>query len=82
MLDLFRHVPPAVMEFINDHNPKLKVLHRVAGVANEVASGLIAQKTEDIKGGNPNKDIMTFLGVPLPALNHHTIYTDIERSSV
>ncbi|KAJ3874524.1 cytochrome P450 [Lentinula edodes] len=61
MLDLFRHVPPAVMEFINDHNPKLKVLHRVAGVANEVASGLIAQKTEDIKGGNPNKDIMTFL---------------------
>ncbi|KAF8829537.1 hypothetical protein HHX47_DHR3000654 [Lentinula edodes] len=63
MLDLFRHVPPAVMEFINDHNPKLKVLHRVAGVANEVASGLIAQKTEDIKGGNPNKDIMTFLEI-------------------
>ncbi|KAJ3784547.1 cytochrome P450 [Lentinula aff. detonsa] len=61
MLDLFRHVHPAIMEFINDHNPKLKALHRVANVANNVASGLIAQKMEDIKGGNPNNDIMTFL---------------------
>ncbi|KAJ3819916.1 cytochrome P450 [Lentinula raphanica] len=61
MLDMFRHVPPAIMEFINDHNPKLKPLHRVAKVANNVASGLIAQKMEDIKGGNPNNDIMTFL---------------------
>ncbi|KAJ3748394.1 cytochrome P450 [Lentinula detonsa] len=61
MLDLFRHVHPAIMEFINDHNPKLKALHRVANVANNVASGLIAQKMEDIKGGTPNNDIMTFL---------------------
>ncbi|KAF9075478.1 cytochrome P450 [Rhodocollybia butyracea] len=61
MLDLFRKVPSGVMEFINDHNPKMKALHRVAVVGSEVASGLIAQKTADIKNGTPNNDIMTLL---------------------
>ncbi|KIK60492.1 hypothetical protein GYMLUDRAFT_609833 [Collybiopsis luxurians FD-317 M1] len=61
MLDLFRLVPPAVMEFINNYNPKLKALHSVERVANNVASDLISQKLEEIKQGVPNKDIMTFL---------------------
>ncbi len=59
------------MEFINDHNPKLKPLHRVASVANDVAKELVANKSEEIRDGRANKDIMSLLGkrvTPLPAL--------------
>ncbi|KAJ3801770.1 cytochrome P450 [Lentinula aff. detonsa] len=61
VLDLFKHVPSTVMEFMNDHNPRLKPLHHVARVGNDVAKQLIAQKVEEIEQGTPNKDIYTTL---------------------
>ncbi|KAJ3745703.1 cytochrome P450 [Lentinula detonsa] len=61
VLDLFKHVPSTVMEFMNDHNPRLKPLHHVARVGNDVAKQLIAQKVEEIEQGTPNKDIYTSL---------------------
>ncbi|KAJ3709680.1 cytochrome P450 [Lentinula raphanica] len=61
VLDLFKHFPPAVMEFLNDHNPRLKPLHDVAQVENRVAQQLIAQKVEEIQNGHPHNDIYTSL---------------------
>ncbi|KAJ3985973.1 cytochrome P450 [Lentinula detonsa] len=61
VLDLFKHVPSTVMEFMNDHNPRLKPLHHVARIGNDVAKQLIAQKVEEIEQGTPNKDIYTSL---------------------
>ncbi|KAJ3775907.1 cytochrome P450 [Lentinula raphanica] len=61
VLDLFKHFPPAVMEFLNDHNPRLKPLHDVAQVGNRVAQQLIAQKVEEIQNGHPHNDIYTSL---------------------
>lgn len=62
MLDLFRLIPSAVMEFMNDHNPRLETLHHVAHVGKGVAKQLIAQKVDEIEQGTPNTDIYTSLG--------------------
>ncbi|KAJ3928858.1 MAG: cytochrome P450 [Lentinula lateritia] len=61
MLDLFRLIPSAVMEFMNDHNPRLETLHHVAHVGKGVAKQLIAQKVDEIEQGTPNTDIYTSL---------------------
>ncbi|KAJ3852738.1 cytochrome P450 [Lentinula lateritia] len=61
MLDLFRLIPSAVMEFMNDHNPRLETLHHVAHVGNGVAKQLIAQKVDEIEQGTPDTDIYTSL---------------------
>ncbi|KAJ4479612.1 cytochrome P450 [Lentinula edodes] len=61
MLDLFRLIPSTVMEFMNDHNPRLETLHHVAHVGKGVAKQLIAQKVDKIEQGTPDTDIYTSL---------------------
>ncbi|KAH7878953.1 cytochrome P450 [Lentinula edodes] len=61
MLDLFRLIPSTVMEFMNDHNPRLETLHHVAHVGKGVAKQLIAQKVDQIEQGTPDTDIYTSL---------------------
>ncbi|KAJ4471511.1 cytochrome P450 [Lentinula aciculospora] len=61
MIDLFRYIPTSVMEFINDHNPRLSLLHRVNHLAEITAKHLVDTKSDLLLEGKGKKDIMSLL---------------------
>ncbi|KAJ3995670.1 cytochrome P450 [Lentinula boryana] len=61
ILDLFRYVPNSVMEFINDHNPRMSLLYRVNSLAEDTAKRLVDTKSDLLLQGKNKKDIMSLL---------------------
>ncbi|KIK60888.1 hypothetical protein GYMLUDRAFT_244041 [Collybiopsis luxurians FD-317 M1] len=59
--ELFRYVPSWVVEYLNDHNPKFALLHRVAQVATNTAKDLIAMKSIAVMENKNKKDVMSIL---------------------
>ncbi|KAF5374036.1 hypothetical protein D9757_010076 [Collybiopsis confluens] len=48
-LELFRFIPPSVLEFLNEHNPNPRIAHvrHVAEIANGVAKRLVKNKSDE-----------------------------------
>ncbi|KIK60906.1 hypothetical protein GYMLUDRAFT_200226 [Collybiopsis luxurians FD-317 M1] len=63
ILELFRFIPPSVLEFLNEHNPSPRVAHarRVAKIAREVAEQLVSEKSDALLKGRSKNDIMSLL---------------------
>ncbi|KAF5364507.1 hypothetical protein D9757_011973 [Collybiopsis confluens] len=60
-LELFRFIPSRIMEFWNDHDPRYKLLHRVAQVATTTAQHLISMKSAAVSENKNKRDVMSIL---------------------
>ncbi|KAF5368790.1 hypothetical protein D9757_012275 [Collybiopsis confluens] len=62
-LELFRFIPPSVLEFLNEHNPNPRIAHvrHVAEIANGVAKRLVKNKSDALLEGKGRSDIMSLL---------------------
>ncbi|KAJ4468368.1 cytochrome P450 [Lentinula edodes] len=63
MLDLTRYIPLSVMEFLDNHNPRFSLIHRVNNLAHVTAKYLVDMKSGLLLEGKNKKDIMSLLAV-------------------
>ncbi|KAJ3929934.1 MAG: cytochrome P450 [Lentinula lateritia] len=63
MLDLSRYIPLSVMEFLDNHNPRFSLIHRVNNLAHVTAKYLVDMKSGLLLEGKNKKDIMSLLAV-------------------
>ncbi|KAF5357736.1 hypothetical protein D9757_011950 [Collybiopsis confluens] len=63
LLELFRFIPPSVLEFMNEHNPSSRIAHirHVADIANGVAKQLVQDKSAALLEGKGKNDVMSLL---------------------
>ncbi|KAJ4473929.1 cytochrome P450 [Lentinula lateritia] len=61
MLDLSRYIPLSVMEFLDNHNPRFSLIHRVNNLAHVTAKYLVDMKSGLLLEGKNKKDIMSLL---------------------
>ncbi|KAH7869953.1 cytochrome P450 [Lentinula edodes] len=61
MLDLSRYIPLSVMEFLDNHNPRFSLIHRVNNLAHVTAKYLVDMKLGLLLEGKNKKDIMSLL---------------------
>ncbi|KAJ3874522.1 cytochrome P450 [Lentinula edodes] len=61
MLDLSRYIPLSVMEFLDNHNPRFSLIHRVNNLADVTAKYLVDMKSGLLLEGKNKKDIMSLL---------------------
>ncbi|KAJ3850478.1 cytochrome P450 [Lentinula lateritia] len=61
MLDLSRYIPLSVMEFLDNHNPRFSLIHRVNKLAHITAKYLVDMKSGLLLEGKNKRDIMSLL---------------------